>query len=159
MVFQNLWWTSQSLWITFWSKERFYLVRCFPNLFFGKGIIKEGSTHLTEVPSHRTSEDSCTSVVSTSEMGCGLFLLCHSHVGTVTAMHVSDVVGAHLQSCVTRGINLMVLGTWVWLNGRFTSETSLRISKFICFTLKPLKQFLTLISVFTTLWILFLGRT
>ena len=60
--------------------------------------------------------------------------------GTVTATHVSDVGGARRQSCVTtftRGKNLMLLGTWKRLNGRFISAPSLRIPNFIRFTLKP----------------------
>ena len=113
----------------------------FLTIFLVKGVIVEGPTHLTEFPLHRTSAVFYTSVDSTSEMGCGLFLLCNSLVGTVTATRVSDVGGSRRQSCVTtftRGRNLMVLGIWKRLNGRFISEPSLRIPNFIRSHLNPL---------------------
>jgi hypothetical protein len=121
--------------------RNFYLVHWRFNHFLVKGVIVEGPTHLTEFPLHRTSAVFYTSVDSTSEMGCGLFLLCNSLVGTATATRVSDVGGARRQSCVTtftRGRNLMVLGIWKRLNGRFISEPSLRIPNFIRSRLNPL---------------------
>ena len=100
----------------------FYLVHCFSTHFWVKGVIEEDSTHLAG-EFHRPSEVYYIFVDSTSEIGCELFLLCHSLVGTVTATRVSDVGGARRQSCVTtftRGRNLMVLGTWKRRNGRLS---------------------------------------
>ena len=137
---QSLWKTSQNLCAASWSETSILFIGVF-NHCLVKGVIVEGPTHLTEFPLHRTSAVSYTSVDSTSEIGCGLFLLCHSLVGTVTATRVSEVGGARRQSFVTtftRGRNLMVLGIWKWLNGRFISEPSLRIPNFIHSRLNPL---------------------